>query len=621
MDVFRSAYDRACRDLGIDISKDVWERVTPPGNAETRKRSLNLSARTFSPSQVQALSLAVANDTYFTELNLADCLIGDDGAEFIAQALKSNTALRSLDLRGNNIRAAGGSAICQALKVNCNLMKLCLEWNSIGVWDSGIVSLAEMLTVNNVLKELDLRNCCIDQTGATSIATSLRHNSALRDLDMRWNNSGVVGGRALADAFQWNVTLCRMDLAGNHVPDDVIRIIEAGTRRNRDAEAGREKDARRTAFLNRELQTLEKNHRSAVDELKRSNDTLVTMERTAQEKMRTLQESLIERKDAFDKVHAKYLIADKSRTLLEERVRSLEKQLDNRATDAQKLLDMEREERIRMDEQMVGKERTRRGLESDLFAAKKDIEHLREELSNQRAREREQQKVWEARYREQESAHARGVERELASLRDQNESRLRGIEERLRQVEAARAAAETDNERLKAEIVSHKLAAQESQKRYDDRLADEEERQARMAEDRIRAIQVSKDEMQKRIDALVQESHVARLRANEKVEEAERTMRQAAVIRGTFDKQRDKLLKEKARMESAYQQDINNLNREVQELRDQNEEWERIVSHMRDEELRRIQGIEKAVTSYVSQARNNRPRSPARSPARNITIH
>lgn len=100
-----------------------------------------------------------------------------------------------------------------------------LEWNCIGIWDEGIKSIADGLAVNSTLEEIDLRNNKIGPHGVQALALSIKHNTVLQKMDLRWNNSGIMGGRAFVDALKWNTVLLDIELAGNEVPEDVVRSI------------------------------------------------------------------------------------------------------------------------------------------------------------------------------------------------------------------------------------------------------------------------------------------------------------------------------------------------------------------------------------------------------------
>ena len=53
-------------------------------------------------------------------------------------------------------------------------------------------------------------------------------------LDLRWNHAGLVGGRALVDLLKWNRTLTDLEVAGNEIPDDLLRGIGSGLERNKE---------------------------------------------------------------------------------------------------------------------------------------------------------------------------------------------------------------------------------------------------------------------------------------------------------------------------------------------------------------------------------------------------
>ncbi|KAG5189462.1 leucine rich repeat protein [Tribonema minus] len=150
------------------------------------------------------------------ELNLSDTILNEADVQHIADSLRhTDCTQHALILRGSQVSAEGAAALADALRVNDSITTVSLEWNSIGLFESGLESLASALELNRSVTTLDLRNNCISPAGGRALARCLRSNTTLRSLDLRWNELGNDGARALKDALNVNTTLESLLLAGN----------------------------------------------------------------------------------------------------------------------------------------------------------------------------------------------------------------------------------------------------------------------------------------------------------------------------------------------------------------------------------------------------------------------
>lgn len=118
-------------------------------------------------------------------MDLSFNLIGDTGAEAIANGLLKARSLEKLFLTDNNIGKRGCTAIANALKTNKTLIELHLDNNEIG--DEAAEEIADALTVNTTLVTLSLIGNDIGDKGIAAIAKALEGNKSLTNLDLRNN--------------------------------------------------------------------------------------------------------------------------------------------------------------------------------------------------------------------------------------------------------------------------------------------------------------------------------------------------------------------------------------------------------------------------------------------------
>ncbi|CAN0192804.1 unnamed protein product, partial [Ectocarpus sp. 12 AP-2014] len=187
------------------------------------------------------------------ELVLADNMLGDDGAEDLAEGLTGHPCLETLILDGNDIGHDGTQGLCEALLQNHSIKKLSLRrnllladsaerlaqlllrngaietldlaYNPIG--PEGLRRLSGFLWKNTSLETLGLCGCEIEPAGVKSgiytLAQGLCTNRALTSLDLAANELDEYAGQELAHSLVKNKTLTGIDLTGNNVPDEWLR--------------------------------------------------------------------------------------------------------------------------------------------------------------------------------------------------------------------------------------------------------------------------------------------------------------------------------------------------------------------------------------------------------------
>eukprot|EP01041_Mallomonas_annulata_P009325 gene9325-19354_t len=123
--------------------------------------------------------------------------IQDEGISLISNSLYKNTSLKHLNLSSNSCSPIGALHISNALSQNQSLQELILTRNvsaqcAIGM--DGGEHLAQMLRVNHSLVKLDLFGSCIGCKGGEAIAAALEENDTLTLLNIA---GSYVGPNAL----------------------------------------------------------------------------------------------------------------------------------------------------------------------------------------------------------------------------------------------------------------------------------------------------------------------------------------------------------------------------------------------------------------------------------------
>jgi Ran GTPase-activating protein (RanGAP) involved in mRNA processing and transport len=150
-------------------------------------------------------------------LHIPSCGVGEIGARTIADALKINTTLEYFNIAGNMIGHAGAAALAGALAVNSSLKQL--NASDCGIGAVGSRAIADALKINTCLESLGLSFNRIGDAGAVALAGALAANSSLKELDVIDCGIGAVGSRAIADALKINTCLELLDLGVNEIGD------------------------------------------------------------------------------------------------------------------------------------------------------------------------------------------------------------------------------------------------------------------------------------------------------------------------------------------------------------------------------------------------------------------
>jgi len=188
----------------MTIDKEIIENIE---RNDSDFVSLDLGFKKLVLSDLRELANALAKNNNITTLDLSGNLIGDEGAEIIAQVPHVTTLIIS----ENNIRNKGA----ETLSKNTTLKTLILTNNEID--STG----AKLLSESKTLTTLDLTGNQVDDEGAVALAG----NTILFSLILSHNKIGIIGLQALAN----NTTLNSLNLSYNEVSSEGAQIIAKST--------------------------------------------------------------------------------------------------------------------------------------------------------------------------------------------------------------------------------------------------------------------------------------------------------------------------------------------------------------------------------------------------------
>ncbi|XP_078467109.1 leucine-rich repeat-containing protein 45 [Lampetra planeri] len=570
MDALRRLYVALCTEgrqepLDCVLRQMREDGASQGGGGDSDGARLDLAGQGVPADSCAVLGRALADDSLFAELSLADCMLSEEGAAALVQGLCSNVRVRVLDLKGNNLRARGAEALAKLLRQNGSIQRLILEWNSLGVSDASFSLLAESLGVNSSLAQLDLRNNQIDARGAGDIATALRRNGTLQELDLRWNNLGLLGGRALLEGLLQNRALVRLEAAGNNIPSDVIKAMEQAVCRTAERNASAREAQGRTQVLTREIGHLQHEHKKQFldlmdtierqkQEMARSN-RLQTSEANAklgEHRVRELSELL--RRTDDERVTAKKTYAH---TLARER-----QEWSHREGKLQAELSTARENNIELQHKAAELERRCHVQQEQIFQLKQDLTHsaadLRLRVTQAEERVEEEKKRFKQSLEDAESLRQKEVEHMSRHLSESE----RCLQERVQRLENTRLALEEDLCQARAALVTERARAEEELAKARSQARHEERQRTSQLEERCRLLGLARDEAEARAAQHAQAAADAGAKNARLLLDAEALKRRAEELSHELSGKREEVAGEVQRVRLEMQEKIGHLEAE-----------------------------------------------------------
>lgn len=218
---------------------------------------------------------------------------------------------------------------------------------------------------------------------------------------------GVIGGRAFVDMLKWNTAITELELAGNEIPDDVYRAIDAAITRNRAANMQSLHQKVRDTHLNATLQALTKQHHDSLASIQTklvSSDSQVVH---FSKQLHKASDEIARSQDGYRLLEAKLERALKEKELLEDLLIRDRKDHGEKHRELETEADRERDRRTSAEEthRSIVSELTKKSLEFEsqsrdadikLELLRRDKKTLLQEVEESRERETKISKSWES---------------------------------------------------------------------------------------------------------------------------------------------------------------------------------------------------------------------------------
>ncbi|XP_051927063.1 leucine-rich repeat-containing protein 45 [Hippocampus zosterae] len=520
MEDFRQTYLRLCKERGVEPQESVVVKLQ-----ECRSPRLDVSGLTLSADTCTLLGRAFQKDTFFSEVSLSDCMVGDEGAKVFLTGLFYNTTLKVLDLKGNNLKSSGAEALGKLLARNNSLTRLVLDWNALGVWDEAFAMFCEGLGSNSVLTHLDLRNNQINHHGMLALAQTLKRNSSLKVLDLRWNNIGLLGGRCLLEALQSNHGVEQLELAGNNIPSDTLKALEHVVGRNTDRQSTLKESHSRTQVLSKEIQNLKqekgRQFQNLMVTIDRQREEMGQSNRSSSIQIGQLQEALNERKSAVNSLTAKLQMTEAALALSGQKNHSLAELIARLKVEKEQLMETQSREKkkahedsasregkllrdiqnlidsnVQLKNKMEEVERKCKSQQQQLFELKQGLTNSTAELKLKLAQAEDRLEIEKRRFKQglEDMDHLR--QREVEHVNRHREESEKALQERIFKLEGQRLQLEEDLSKAKAACVAERTQAEEELSKARVQARQEEQEHVSSLEEKLRSVRTSLQEVQ-----------------------------------------------------------------------------------------------------------------------------
>jgi len=177
-------------------------------------KSLDLSRNNITGAGAQELAKGITSNLSLTELNLSDNKVDDAGVASLAQALAAKPAITTCNLNGNQITGSGVKSLSEHIGNNeRSFSNLQLNNNKLG--DDGASAVANLIKANSTITHVHLSGNGIGDSGVAALCSALGPDSLVVDLDLSDNNITSAGASSIEKLLKNNTTIIKLNLSGN----------------------------------------------------------------------------------------------------------------------------------------------------------------------------------------------------------------------------------------------------------------------------------------------------------------------------------------------------------------------------------------------------------------------
>ena len=223
-------------------------------NKSIEKLVINTN-RTLGSNGIIEICPGIRHNSKISILSFQACIIGDEGAEALANALFKNIEIKEINLEDNKIGVKGIKALSEKVLGKVSLTRInlahnlideecgiyigkslessngleCLKLNSNNLMDKGCIEISKGLVKNNSLIELYLDNNKITNTGINELSKALKDKKNLMLLSLSSNEINEIEDE-FNELFDW---LKIIKIADNPLYPKAIINLFKGTKNNR----------------------------------------------------------------------------------------------------------------------------------------------------------------------------------------------------------------------------------------------------------------------------------------------------------------------------------------------------------------------------------------------------
>ena len=212
--------DEACAELVRAFSNEVTHYI-------------GLRNTSLGPMTGKAIGAGMRKPTIaWEELDLADNVLGKEGANAIWWSMRKNHSIMDLDMTNNKIGPVFGTeedhlgehgiSIDTALERNFTIRRLRMSNNGMSA-EAGAM-FADSLASNKSLADINFANNKLDHVVGEHLGERLSHDRQIYCLNLASNYMGWLGGQAIAQSLFTNRFLRTLDLSYNKLGENGPKV-------------------------------------------------------------------------------------------------------------------------------------------------------------------------------------------------------------------------------------------------------------------------------------------------------------------------------------------------------------------------------------------------------------